>query len=52
MAGAPGEWLLQSPLHVAAYSGDKERLLEILEDSKEWGSHLEVWVMAGNDVCR
>lgn len=29
-----GEWLLRSPLHVAAYSGDKERLLEILETSE------------------
>ena len=29
-----GEWLLQSPLHVAAYSGDKERLIEILGDCK------------------
>lgn len=28
------EWLLQSPLHVAAYSGDKDKLLEILEKSE------------------
>ncbi len=34
IAGGHGEWLLQSALHVAAYSGDKERLLEILEESE------------------
>ena len=32
--GGQGEWLLQSPLHVAAYSGDKEALLSLLTESK------------------
>ena len=33
--GRQEEWILQSPLHVAAYSGDKNKLLQLLEESKE-----------------
>ena len=34
------EWVLQSPLHLAAYVGDLARLQETLKDSKHAKSHV------------
>ena len=40
--GGEEEWVLHSPLHVAAYTGDLTKLQAILETGTTWGSRYSI----------